>query len=1028
MGARVFSIPASTPFLPTLTEALLDGRLVPGFAPRNDRLALASATIFLPTRRAARALGHAILDALGTDAALLPRIVPLGDVDEEALAFAEESAAIGLPPAIAAAERRLVLAQLIFKFADTLPPSTADRLPLVATSPGAAIALADQLARLFDDLTIAGRGIEQLERMVLPEHDEYWRLSYDFLRIAHAAWTRHLAEHNRMDAAARRDALLARQAEQLRRDTAAPVIAAGSTGTLPAVARLLAVIARRPNGAVVLPGLDQVLDADAFDLIDGGEREGREVEPSPSHPQFGMKRLLSALGVGRDDVVALAAAGNPARERLMAEAFRPAATTERWAAASEIDFSDAFQSVSVIEAPDPRTEALAIAVCLREAMEQPGLRAALVTPDRALARRVGAELLRWGIEIEDSAGVPLAETEAGRFARLVAAAAAERLAPVPLLAVLRHSLAKHEASAAAIDHLELAVLRGPRPAPAEGLIGAVEDARTTPFHGRDPRRQLTPGDWDKALDLARRVVARFEPLLSLAAAPRAPLARLIEAHHAVLAALGFELAASAREDARKVAETLDELAQAASAPELSLGDYAASLDALFADATWRPPIDPNARIRILGTLEARLLDVERLVVGGMNEGSWPREALNDAWLNRPMRKALGLDLPERRIGLLAHDFTQAAGARELVLSRARRQAGAETVASRFWQRVRAVAPAPLWQEASDRGQAYVELARALEQAPRAASIERPAPTPPLAARPTRLSVTEIETLVRDPYSIYARHVLRLEPLEEIDAEPDAAVRGTLLHAALADFLAAHPQRLPANAVEDLLALGRQRFAKFREFPTVMAVWWPRFERLAHWFVRAEAERRDAIRQLWSEQDGKLEFDIAGQPFTLRARADRIELHDDGSVVIVDYKTGKAPGIKEAVAGLAPQLPLEAAIVRGGGFAGIPAPSRIADIQVMRLSGGEPAGEITSLHPIEAKRPTKDLLDTLGIGDCDAFAAHSLERLKALLRFFADARAPYLSVPRPKWKSRFGDYDHLARIKEWAENGGSDELW
>jgi ATP-dependent helicase/nuclease subunit B len=1019
MTARVFTIPPSAPFLPTFVTALLDGTLVPGFAPRRNPLALSSATVFLPTRRAARALSHAILDALGADAAFLPAIVPLGDVDEDALAFSDQD--FTLPPAIDPARRRLVLARLVLKLAEVLPAAIGDRMPLIAPAPPAAVALADDLARLFDDLTIADLKLEVLKDAALPEHDQYWRISFEFLEIAHREWSKILVAAGLSDPAARRDALLKREAERIANDSSGPVIAAGSTGTLPAVANLLGAIARRPDGAVVLPGLDQMLDDESFALIDGGKTGDTEIEPSPGHPQFGLKRLIGRLGLSRQEIVPLAPPTLAARERLLSEAFRPAATTERWRTGAEIK---ELSGVTVIEAPDARSEALAIAVCLREAIEPPGMRSALVTPDRALARRVGAELLRWGIEVEDSAGVKLADTEAGRFARLIATAAAERLAPVPLIACLRHPLADFGAGTDTIDCLEIAVLRGPRPAAGAGIIRAVADARALSYRERDLRSRFQPQQWDAALALTRKVVDRFQPLLALAEHGPARFSDIVTRHTQTLAAVGLDLARATRDDTRQLAEAFSTLAALEDGIELSLTDYSDTLAALLADYTVYPAPDRDGRVRILGPLEARLLTIDRMVIGGVNESTWPLEARNDSWLNRPMRKALGLDLPERRVGLSAHDFAQAAGARELIIARARKQNGVETVASRFLQRIQAVVPAAAWKAAAARGDRYLQLAHALEEPIAMPRIARPEPRPPATARPARLSVTEIETLIRDPYSIYARHVLRLVPLEEIDAEPDARDRGTLLHLALAEFVRSHPAALPDNAAGRLIALGRQAFEKYTDFPGVLAVWWPRFERMAHWFVAEEAERRRELKAVAPEIDGKLELEIAGRPFTLSARADRIELRRDGTVAILDYKTGQAPTFKEALVGLAPQLPLEAAIARAGGFKDIPVGTGVREITVMRLTGRDPAGEVKPLRAADASKKTRELAQRLEATEADGLATLSRAQLEALLRQFANAASPYHSVPRPKWRGRFpGEYDHLARIKEWLENGG-----
>ena len=1027
---RVFSIPASAPFLPTLARALLDGELIRGFSPRGDPLALASATVYLPTRRSTRAFAEALLAALGTEATLLPRIVPLGDTDEDALAFAESAAALERPSPISTAERRLVLARLVLQFAQV---TGRDGRPLVAASPAASLALADQLARLFDDMTIAGVSFDALDQdgFVPAELDKYWQQSLEFLKIARDAWVTHLRERDLVDPTEWRDRLLAREAVRIAEDSGGPVIAAGSTGTIPAVARLIEAIAGCANGAVVLPGLDQFLDDASFQSIEGAE----DTDASPGHPQFGLKRLITRIGIQRTDIEALGAAGQPGREKLISEAFRPAATTELWRQRSETfdhDAAAALSGITLIEAAEPREEALALAVALRECLETPGTHAALVTPDRTLARRVAAELRRWGIEVDDSAGTALTDSEAGRLARLAALAAAQQLAPVPLLALLRHPGVRGEIATSAVDALEIAILRGPRPAPGpHGLMRALEEiraeARKGELYRRDARTRMKESDWNNAAGLARSICEALEPLLRLGGDTVVPFETLIEAHRRTLATLGIDLTQREPADVRALGEAFDQFAAARNAGALTLSDYADSFGLLLAgEPPVRPHFDRAARIRILGPLEARLLDSDRVLLGGLNEGTWPPETHADAWLSRPMRKRLKLDLPERRIGLTAHDFAQAMGARAVIVSRARKQNGVETVSSRFLQRLSAVAPEAAWQDARTRGGRYLDLARALERPHRQDPIKRPAPRPSVAARPTRLSVTEIETLIRDPYSIYARHVLQLDPLDEIDADPGAAERGTILHEAFSEFARKFPVALPANALEELLARGEESFAEIRDFPNLRAIWWPRFERAARWFIGEETERRKDIARTLAEKGGKISFDANGREFTLTARADRIDLMKDKSVAIADYKSGEPPTLPQILAGLAPQLALEAAIARDGGFEEVARGASISEIAVIRISGGHPPGKWARIDLADAKGKTKDRAEALGIDSLDRLAIVSRELLEALIRAYATDDAAYQSIPRPKWRGRFGQYDHLARIKEWSANEEGSE--
>ncbi|HXN43038.1 MAG TPA: double-strand break repair protein AddB, partial [Xanthobacteraceae bacterium] len=423
MIPRVFTIPASLAFLPTLIRALADGTLVPEF-PGPDPLALSAATVYLPTRRACRVAGELFLEALGRDVAVLPRFLALGDIDEDEFAFSAASgaASLELPSAMGALERRLLLARLIGQWARSPELHGARGTPLVAGNPAAALTLADELARLIDDMTTRQVPWHRLDELVPERFDPYWQLSLRFLQIARDAWPAILAERGLIEAAERRDRLLAAEALRLAEAPTGPVIAAGSTGSMPATAALLTAIAALPNGALVLPGLDTDLDRKSWECI-GGRDEAPAHEaaaPAAGHPQFAMHMLLRRIGMDREMVVSLGEPGEP-RPRLVSEAFRPAPTTELWT--HRLDdrlLGEALAGVAVIEAANAEEEANAIAVALREAIEPEGTRVALVTADRALARRVAAALGRWNVAYEDSRGSSLAETHAGVFARLAA--------------------------------------------------------------------------------------------------------------------------------------------------------------------------------------------------------------------------------------------------------------------------------------------------------------------------------------------------------------------------------------------------------------------------------------------------------------------------------------------------------------------------------------------------------------------------------------------------------------------------------
>ncbi|MET0278786.1 MAG: double-strand break repair protein AddB, partial [Pseudorhodoplanes sp.] len=798
------------------------------------------------------------------------------------------------------------------------------------------------------------------------------------------------------------------------------VIAAGSTGSMPSTAKLLATIARLPNGAVVLPGLDFDLDEESWNAIGTGE-----YGPAPGHPQFSMHALLQRLEVTREAVTELGARAPHGREQLLSEALRPASATDRWQSRlRDPAFTQrkqaALAGLTLIEATNPEEEALAIALSLREAVSdgtpESGKRsAALITPDRALARRVLAALARWNVPVDDSGGDALAETGAGIFARLAAELALKGCEPVTLLALLRHPLCRlggdEFAGLPAVALLERAILRGPRPRPgADGLLQALASLRASrdALHHSDPRRGLSDHDLDEATALAQRLKAALERLASLKAAT--PFHEFTSRHRDVVAALSEygkdRHAAFGDRDGEVLENLFDSIADSGAASGFAVAprDYSELFRTVASERMVRRPGAPNARVRIYGPLEARLQDADRVVLGGLVESVWPPEPRNDPWLNRPMRHALGLDLPERRIGLSAHDFAQSLGAAEVFLTYPAKREGTPVVVSRFVQRLAAIAGED-WKTVKARGANNIAWARMLDTPSEVKPAVRPAPTPPVEARPKRLSVTEIEHWLRDPYTIYAKHVLKLQPLDPIDTAPGARDRGTVIHKAIGDFTVKFANGLPANPHEELIALGREAFAPLSDYPEAKAFWWPRFERIARWFVEWETERRKLLSAVFAEIGGELKI---SDDFVLTARADRIDVKADGTLAVLDYKTGQPPTAKQVKSGLSPQLTLQAAMLRHGTFknATLPTSRSVSELLYLQLSGGEPGGKE------EARKFDGATVDE---GADEAFM-----RLRKVVESFASLQQPYLSFARPMFFSRaYGDYDHLARVKEWS---------
>ena len=1044
---RVLTVPAGTPFLPALARAILSGNLpVPGGAAPAP-LDLPRMTLLLPTRRACKAMLVAFLDANGNRAMLLPRIRSIGGADEDENllhGLADEGAgsadALDVPPAIDPVERHLALTSLVMRWNAAQLAGIAGTddaglsLPRLAVrqSPAEASALARGLARLMDQVETEGADLSRLATLAPDEFAEQWRLTLDFLKILSDAWPQILKARGQISLAERRNRLLALEAAWLTKQPPAdPYIVAGVSGSIPATARLMQVVAGLPQGAVVLSGLDQTLPDDAWAVVHPG---------APSHPQFRLAALMSSLGIARGDVKELPRLAptepNRNRTRFIGEALRPASATVAWRnIATRLPPSAAKAALIGIERLDagsPEEEAEAIALILRRAAEDASTTAALISPDRTLARRVATRLESWGITMDDSAGRPLAKTAPGVLLDLALACLATDWSPAPLLALLKHPLTRLGLPIAEIRRgarmLELRALRRPN-------LGRGLDGLRTMLGLGD-----TPEDEDAAIghhaaisgmaardrELAAMVLARLEvafaPLLALGDGGEAhSVSTLVAAHVEAAEKLatdetGSHAALWAETAGETAALYMGKLLEAGTGPmRMPLADYPEFHRALISTETARQPRTSHPRLAILGPFEARLLAHDIVILGGLNDGAWPEIADPDPWLNRPMLAALGLPQPETRIGDSAHDFVQLLGAKRVYLTRAAKLDGAPTVPSRWLLRFEALLAGlglgdALTGSAAEPWLGWAQNQKALpEHRPRPA----PQPRPPLAARPRKLSVTRIEQWMANPYSIYARDILRLEAMPALGGPPEASVRGQIIHGALHKFSAAHPEALPAGIAAELVAHAEAGLARLAAHPRVAAFWKPRFARFATWFAETEPSRRIGVARAVSEVRGSLALASSGGPFLLSARADRIDVLKSGALTITDYKTGTPPGNARVVDGLAPQLPLEAAIAAQGGFEGIAA-AAVTGMRFVAAGGGDPPG-------------TEQQVNCEDVG---RLAADTLAGLQRLIALFDDPATPYAPLRRPAFRDayRYDDYAHLARVAEWsllAEEGGND---
>lgn len=1051
------TIPAHLPFLDQLAARWLQ-------AAKYDPEAVGEGTIILPGRRAARGLTEAFLRQMDGRAMLLPRILPISALDEAELGLSSDlggTAGFDLPPAVAGMTRLAVLTRLVLQAEGAFGtrPTLDQAWPL-------AKALADLMDEAeWADVDLAAR----LPEAVQENFAEHWQVILKFLEIVTRTWPEWLASQQVMNPVARQVMLLRAQArlwrDQAEKGDKTPVWAAGFTNIMPATAEALRAVMACAGGRVILPGLDLEMGEETF------------VQLPDSHPQAGLSHLLVSLDVVRADVELWDdKGGSPERARVLSRALLPASALENWAEAGAVDLAH----VSRLDAADQQEEAVAISMILRNVVETPAKRVALITPDRALAARVATELARWGVLADDSAGASLIGTPGAVLLRLVAQMIENRFSPVSVLSVLKYPLVACGLSMgvcrASARLLERVVLRGPAPPPGfvalrAAVTAALADqekderasaraeggAQADRPYGPEPleafmerlafclepilhwdglatsagedavKNDPTPEVYDSAEEAPsdaqtgpERDVPDFshrEPVPDLLSALIQAVERLVKTEDENAAKRLWS-----GEEGNLLAGRLTELMMASDVlPPQPPAVLDGLLSAVLAEerVAVRRGVEHAAlhpRVLIWGLFEARLQTADVVVLGGLAENIWPPAADAGPWMSRPMRQRVGLPSPEQAVGQAAHDFFAcAAAAGEVVLSCPRRRDGAPVVPARWISRLDAFLsgrgmavpshPALGWLQVLDRPDGP------------ARPVAPPRPMPPVALRPRRLSVTEIETWMRDPYAIYARHVLRLRPLPELEEAADASDYGMIVHDALEDWFHAHGTTWPPQAEAGLQAAFRKALLARSLRPALRAWWEPRLMRIASWVAQAESALREetgtpeAIR---TESRGRV--DILDAPhglFRLVGRADRIDYDTEGRVIVRDYKTGTLPSVRDVRSGWSPQLPLEAAMILRGGFSGLPATTDIAGLVYWRLTGGADPGEEVVVKPDADASLT-------------ALAEQTWDRLRERVCAYDNPEQPYLSHPHPGREPRFADYARLARVPEWNTARVEDE--
>ena len=964
-GPTIFTIPPERGFADALVEGIIAQY-------GDDRMAMARGLVLAASNRSMRAITDAFVRR-ADQGILLPRLVTIGDTDLEetvGLVF-DEAAGEPIPPAIEPLRRQFILARLIQQ--SSKPDSKPDT--------GSALRLAAELARTLDQLII--EGIDPRVLALLPvkeELSEHWQKSLDLMDVVLRQWPLELERLGAIDLVDRRNRLLNRTSQQWReKPPGSFIIAAGISTSAPAVARLLKTVAAAPQGAVVFSGVDLAMSEAEWDAVRGAGEERAE----QSHPQYHIAELLDRMDAARGDVQ-LWPWGADMSDRALKinRAMAPARFTREWSAMKADDRS--FPGVRQAQFFGPADEAQGIAIALREALETPKRTAALVTPDRALAQRVSAHLKRWGIDADDSAGRSLSNTLSGSLILALTMAAAENFAPVALLGLLKHPLVQRDEKRldwlSGARWLDLA-LRGPRPASGLDGIGAFLSAGT--------RRERAVRD--RAAAWWREIRPLLEPLASAVAQERLAFPALIAALRDSAATLCGEEAWRGP-DGRAVSNLIDQVEDyARGGPEwLTLDNATDMIRDLLDTVAIRPAYGGHHRIFIWGLLEARLQTADLMILAGLNEGSWPQLPAPDPWLAPRIRTELGLAGLERRIGLAAHDFASALCGKEILVTRALRDATAPTRESRLLLRLNAFSGGLAESN-------LPVLARMMDGNPGPANlVARPAPAPPIAERPKAIRVTEVDRLKADPFAWYASRMMGLTSLDLIDAEPGAAWRGTMIHELLEKW-ARDDDYLPGKLAKRV----EEMFDQPETHMLLRALWRPQVKQACGW-IEAELGSLKLLGRspVLAEVDGRIEI----EGVTLIGKADRIDRLEGDQLAIVDYKTGPPPTNKQMSQGYALQLGLIGLIAAKGGFKSLE--GQPVSFEYWRLNRDQNTREFGGVTKAKlGKDATETLVD------------HAERHLIGAIAEWLNGDAAFIPRLHPEW-AKYGDYDQLSRLEEW----------
>ena len=956
---KIYNIPSTANFVETLAQRLLDDYA-------QNRLKLTEVLILLPNHRACRSLAEAFVRLKGMEPTLLPQMRAIGDISEDEILFNNPDIVdefLKLPPAISPLERTLLLMKLIIK--------RPQEFGIDSISLAQSCNLAQDLGNLLDTASMQGLDWSQLEKIVPLDYAAHWQDTIKFLSIITKYWPEILSERHMIDTQTRRDIIMNKQSEAWHISPPQQrIIIAGTTAVSPSMKKLVQTVANLPQGEIYLAGLDKLLDDKAWNKID------------ETHPQFELKELLDYLNITRDQIPNVIPSPLPERENLISELMRPASCTHMWRDSTQKLTADCTKNLYLLEPPNIRLESLSIAILIRQSLETTGNTIALVTPDRTLARRVTCQLQRWNITVDDSAGIPLAQTPWGIFMRLCACACLSEASPEKILSLVKHSLFKSREFSDQTDELSFRL--------DKNIF----------------REQL---DDDQAKALLDEVKNAAEDYTSIYTNFQAPLCEILEKHIKLAEELSNvssqgEPCLWSGDDGQAGAKFIASLIDYANILDnIPVNDYLDFFETIMQGIMVRSTELSHPRIKILGPIEARLNHYDTIIIGSCNEGVWPASPSADPWMSRPMKRDFGFNQPEQQIGVMALDFSNLLGAQKVYITRSQMNDGAQCVKSRWLMRLITVLKAHKLNPTNLNSDYLLKWGQYLETPAKFIKITPPEPHPPVKYRPHKLSASAFEKLLRDPYGIFAEYILKLKPLKELNQEIGPADFGSIVHDVLNEFAIAYPEHLPNNASEILYKMGKKAFASQKIGADKIAFWFPKFYKMVDWLLQQEKEYRVQISHIYSEIWGHIYFpDTPIGQFEIYARADRIDKTNTQKYNIIDYKTGQIRKTSEVYGGYAPQLPIEALIANKGGFEGLP-PAEIEQLMYWRLGD-----KITKFK-----------------NDLDALIESTQARILKTINLFSFEETGYLSRPNPKHLPEYSDYEHLARVKEWSVSGQGD---